>query len=60
MDRRPRDGALAAMVMDIAGKRLSIRHVPGPLGVHGRCSDNRLIRGMLYSPSVLLYARSHQ
>jgi GDP-D-mannose 3', 5'-epimerase len=34
---------LAAMVMDIAGKRLSLRHVPGPLGVRGRNSDNRLI-----------------
>jgi len=34
---------LAEMVMDIAGKRLGIRHVQGPLGVRGRNSDNRLI-----------------
>jgi nucleoside-diphosphate-sugar epimerase len=34
---------LAAMVMQIAGRRLSIRHVAGPLGVRGRNSDNRLI-----------------
>ncbi len=34
---------LAAMVMQIAGRRLSIRHVTGPLGVRGRNSDNRLI-----------------
>jgi len=34
---------LAAMAMDIAGKRLSIRHIEGPLGVRGRNSDNRLI-----------------
>jgi len=34
---------LAEMIMDIAGKRLSIRHVQGPLGVRGRNSDNRLI-----------------
>jgi GDP-D-mannose 3', 5'-epimerase len=34
---------LAEMVMNIAGKRLSIKHVPGPLGVRGRNSDNKLI-----------------
>jgi len=38
---------LAYMVMDIAGKKLSLRHVPGPQGVRGRCSDNRLIKKML-------------
>jgi len=43
---------LAKMVMDIAGKRLRIRHIPGPLGVRGRNSDNRLIRERLnWSPS---------
>ena len=35
---------LARTVMDIAGKKLSIRHVDGPLGVRGRNSDNRLYR----------------
>lgn len=34
---------LAAMVMEIANKQLKIRHIPGPEGVRGRCSDNRLI-----------------
>lgn len=34
---------LAEMVMDIAGKKLTIKHIPGPLGVRGRNSDNRLI-----------------
>lgn len=34
---------LAKMIMEIAGKRLSIKHVPGPLGVRGRNSDNNLI-----------------
>ena len=34
---------LAALAMDIAGKKLTIRHIPGPLGVRGRNSDNRLI-----------------
>lgn len=34
---------LAEMVMDIAGKKLSIKHIPGPLGVEGRNSHNELI-----------------
>jgi nucleoside-diphosphate-sugar epimerase len=34
---------LAEMVMDIAGKKLSIKNVPGPLGVRGRNSHNKLI-----------------
>ena len=34
---------LAAMVMEIAGKELSIVHCDGPLGVRGRNSDNRLL-----------------
>ena len=38
---------LAEMVMKIAGKKLSVRHVPGPLGVRGRNSDNSLIREAL-------------
>ena len=38
---------LAEMTMDIAGKKLSINHIPGPLGVRGRNSDNRLIKEKL-------------
>lgn len=34
---------LAEMAMEIAGKLLALRHIPGPLGVRGRNSDNRLI-----------------
>jgi GDP-D-mannose 3',5'-epimerase len=34
---------LTVLVMQIAGKRLGIRHIKGPLGVRGRNSDNRLI-----------------
>ena len=34
---------MAEMVIGISGKRLGLRHVPGPLGVAGRNSDNRLI-----------------
>lgn len=43
---------LAEMAMDIAGKKLKIKHIPGPLGVRGRNSDNRLIRKKLgWAPS---------
>ena len=43
---------LAAMVMDIAGKKLKVRHIPGPTGVRGRNSDNKLIRESLgWAPS---------
>jgi nucleoside-diphosphate-sugar epimerase len=35
---------LAAMAMKIADKRLKIRNIPGPTGVRGRNSDNRLIK----------------
>lgn len=38
---------LAEIIMDIAGKKLSINHIPGPLGVRGRNSDNKLIRETL-------------
>ena len=43
---------LARMVMDIAGKSLSVQHIPGPLGVRGRNSHNELIHRMLgWNPS---------
>jgi len=46
---------LAAMIMDIAGKKLKVKHIPGPLGVRGRNSDNRLIRQKLgWAPSCPL------
>ena len=35
---------LVEIVMDIAGKKLYIKHIPGPLGVRGRNSDNKLIK----------------
>jgi len=34
---------LAEMIMKIGGKKLTIKHIPGPLGVRGRNSDNKLI-----------------
>jgi nucleoside-diphosphate-sugar epimerase len=43
---------LADMVMDIAGKNLTKKHVEGPLGVRGRNSDNTLIEQKLgWKPS---------
>ncbi len=46
---------LAEMAMDIAGKKLRLQHMPGPLGVRGRNSDNRLIAAKLgWAPSVPL------
>jgi nucleoside-diphosphate-sugar epimerase len=38
---------LAARIIEIAGKRLAIEHIPGPLGVRGRNSHNELIHEML-------------
>jgi nucleoside-diphosphate-sugar epimerase len=46
---------LAETIMEIAGKRLRVKHIPGPLGVRGRNSDNKLVRGVLgWEPSVSL------
>jgi nucleoside-diphosphate-sugar epimerase len=43
---------LALMIADIAGKKLRLNHIDGPLGVRGRRSDNRLIEGRLgWKPS---------
>jgi GDP-D-mannose 3', 5'-epimerase len=43
---------LAQMAMEIAGKKLTIKNIPGPLGVRGRNSDNRLVRQKLgWAPS---------
>lgn len=43
---------LVELVADIAGKRISVRHVPGPQGVRGRTSDNRLVQETLgWAPS---------
>ncbi|HUZ62800.1 MAG TPA: NAD-dependent epimerase/dehydratase family protein, partial [Acetobacteraceae bacterium] len=38
---------LARMVMQIGDKDLAIRNIPGPVGVRGRNSDNRLIAARL-------------
>jgi GDP-D-mannose 3',5'-epimerase len=47
--------AMARMVIEISGKRIGIVHVPGPTGVRGRNSDNRLIRTELgWEPAMSL------
>jgi GDP-D-mannose 3', 5'-epimerase len=38
---------LAEIIIDIAGKNISLKHIPGPLGVRGRNSDNSLIKKKL-------------
>jgi GDP-D-mannose 3', 5'-epimerase len=38
---------LAEIIMDVAGKKVALKHIPGPLGVRGRNSDNRLVREKL-------------
>jgi GDP-D-mannose 3',5'-epimerase len=48
---------LVEIVADIAGKKLSIRHKDGPLGVRGRNSDNRRIKQRLgWAPTQSLRA----
>jgi nucleoside-diphosphate-sugar epimerase len=43
---------LVDVVADIAGKRIEKNHIPGPVGVRGRNSDNRLIQEKLgWAPS---------
>lgn len=46
---------LVDIVADIAGKKIEKNHIPGPLGVRGRNSDNRLISEKLgWAPSQTL------
>tara|TARA_B100000614_G_scaffold157320_1_gene139240 strand:- start:6066 stop:7055 length:990 start_codon:yes stop_codon:yes gene_type:complete len=43
---------LAMMIADVAGKKIELEHIPGPLGVRGRNSENTLISERLgWSPS---------
>jgi nucleoside-diphosphate-sugar epimerase len=46
---------LAELVIAISGKPLTIKNIPGPMGVRGRNSDNRLIMEKLkWAPSSML------
>ncbi len=48
---------LAELAAKIAGKKLTLKHIPGPLGVRGRNSDNQLIKQQLgWSPNQPLEA----
>lgn len=48
---------LVDLVADIAGKSIQKNHIPGPTGVRGRNSDNRLIEERLgWAPSQTLRA----
>ena len=38
---------LVEITARVAGKNISKNHIPGPLGVRGRNSDNELIRKVL-------------
>lgn len=43
---------LAKMVIALSGKSLTLKHIPGPVGVRGRNSDNQLIQSVLqWSPA---------
>jgi nucleoside-diphosphate-sugar epimerase len=63
-DRLISINALADLVADAAGVRVSKRHVPGPQGVRGRNSDNSRLREVLgWEPRVSLeegIARTYQ
>lgn len=48
---------LAEMTAEIAGKKIILNHIEGPLGVRGRNSDNRLIESKLgWRPTQTLRA----
>lgn len=43
------------IVMDVSGKRLPIRHVPGPEGVRGRNSHNdQILEKLGWQPTITL------
>jgi len=52
---------LVAMIAGTAGKAVGIKHVPGPLGVRGRNSDNRRIEEVLgWRPEASLMSGLHK
>ena len=54
-DRMVTINELADMVAQIAGVRITKKHVPGPMGVRGRNSDNTLLRQVLrWAPEISL------
>jgi nucleoside-diphosphate-sugar epimerase len=54
-DRMISMNGLVELVAGIAGKKINVNHIPGPLGVQGRNSDNRLIKEKLgWAPETML------
>jgi GDP-D-mannose 3', 5'-epimerase len=54
-DRLISINALADLIMNIAGVKLSIKHIDGPQGVRGRNSDNSLLKKVLsWEPEISL------
>ena len=54
-DRMVTINQLAEIVADIAGIKITIKHIPGPLGVRGRNSDNTRLREVLkWEPQLTL------
>lgn len=46
---------LLSIVMDVAGKKLQVKHIEGPEGVRGRNSDNTAILEKLgWQPTIAL------
>ncbi len=57
-DRMVTINQLADMVAAIAGVKIVKKHVPGPMGVRGRNSDNTLLRQVLgWTPEISLEQR---
>jgi GDP-D-mannose 3', 5'-epimerase len=54
-DRMVTINQLAEIIADIAGVKITIKHIPGPMGVRGRNSDNtRLREVMKWEPQLSL------
>ena len=54
-DRMVTINKLAEMIADIAGIKISIKHIAGPMGVRGRNSDNTRLRDVLkWEPQLSL------
>jgi GDP-D-mannose 3',5'-epimerase len=54
-DRMVTINQLAGIIAEIAGIKITIKHIPGPQGVRGRNSDNTLLRSVLkWEPEISL------
>jgi len=54
-DRTVSINQLAQIIAEIAGVKIQLKHVPGPMGVRGRNSDNTLLRQVLqWEPEISL------